>query len=222
MDKNVFMPSRLFIYYNERVLNNSVSVDSGAYLSDGIASLTIHGTCKEPTWPYNIAEFATLPPPNCYAEALNNKVLVSQNIPQNARAMKTCLTAGIPFVVGINVFQSFMSNKVAKTGQVPMPNVFKEPLLGGHAVACVGYNEYTKQWIMRNSWGPNWGVRGYFYLPYDYLLRTSLASDLWGITKESSVNVPVSVKVRTTGYVRKRKIFRSSHKMLRKMRLHRL
>lgn len=54
-----------------------------------------------------------------------------------------------------------------------------DALLGGHAVLCVGYNDLKKQWTMRNSWGAGWGAKGYFYLPYDYLVDPALSSDAW-------------------------------------------
>jgi C1A family cysteine protease len=54
--------------------------------------------------------------------------------------------------------------------------------MGGHAVLCVGYNDRKQRWIMRNSWGKSWGDKGYFYLPYNYLLNNNLAGDLWVLT----------------------------------------
>jgi C1A family cysteine protease len=63
-----------------------------------------------------------------------------------------------------------------------MPNINKELLLGGHAIVCVGYNDNTQQWIMRNSWSSSWGAKGYFYLPYAYLLNDNLSTDMWTIT----------------------------------------
>jgi C1A family cysteine protease len=51
----------------------------------------------------------------------------------------------------------------------------------GHAVTAVGYDE-AKQWfILRNSWGPKWGMRGHFTFPYAYLTDPSLAQDFWTI-----------------------------------------
>jgi C1A family cysteine protease len=184
-----FAPSRLFIYYNERVMLGTVMEDSGAYLSDGITSLKTTGTCSEKTWPYIISRFTTKPTQACYNEALKNMALAATNVPQEARAMKTCLAAGLPFVVGINVYESFLTPAVDATGIVPMPNKRTESLLGGHAVTCVGYNERTQMWLMRNSWGTNWGQRGYFYLPYNYLLDPTLSSDLWDISKVMNANV---------------------------------
>jgi C1A family cysteine protease len=95
--------------------------------------------------------------------------------------MKTCLASGFPIVVGIAVYSSFESGTVAKTGVVPMPKS-NEECLGGHAVVCVGYDDKAQTWIMRNSWGLGWGNKGYFTLPYLYLLDSSLCSDLWCIT----------------------------------------
>ena len=49
--KNVFVPSRLFIYYNERVMEGTVSSDSGAQIRDGIKSVGKQGDCSEKLWP---------------------------------------------------------------------------------------------------------------------------------------------------------------------------
>ena len=61
---------------------------------------------------------------------------------------------------------------------MPQPN---EQLLGGHAVSILGYNTVTQRWKVRNSWGPNWGDTGYFYLPFEYITEGQLASDLWAM-----------------------------------------
>jgi len=95
--------------------------------------------------------------------------------------MKNCLNAGFPFVVGIEVYSSFESQSVTNTSILPMPNLKKDKLLGGHAVLVCGYDDAHQWWIVRNSWGTSWGDKGYFYLPYAYLTG-SMASDLWNIT----------------------------------------
>ena len=89
--------------------------------------------------------------------------------------MKTALAESLPVVIGIDVYESFESDEVAKTGIVPIPGK-KEQLLGGHAVCVVGYDD-SKNWlIVRNSWGTSWGNKGYFYLPYKY---HDLLGDMW-------------------------------------------
>ena len=82
---------------------------------------------------------------------------------------------------GFTVYESFESDQVAKTGVVPFPNLQTEQVLGGHAVLAVGYDDGQQRFIVRNSWGPNWGMKGYFTLPYPYLLQGTLSSDLWTI-----------------------------------------
>jgi C1A family cysteine protease len=177
-----FTPSRLFIYYNERLIENDVSEDGGAQLSDGIQSLVKYGVCSESSWPYDIQQFKTKPPEHCYVEAEQHQVLEFFNIRQDMNSMKNCLFSGYPFVVGILVFEEIESYEVAHSGMVPMPTE-KSNCIGGHAVTVVGYDDSKRCWLMRNSWGTSWGIGGYFYVPYEYLLDSSLASDLWEITK---------------------------------------
>ncbi len=173
--------SRLFLYYNERLLEKTVNFDAGADLTDGIKALCSFGICQEKTYQYIISKFALKPPPNTYAEASPHKNIRATLVDSTLNAMKSCLIQNYPFVVGIAIYDSFESGTVSKTGVVPMPNKSSEQLLGGHAVLCVGYDDVKKVWIMRNSWGPSWGEKGYFYLPYNYLLDVTLSSDAWAL-----------------------------------------
>ena len=179
---STFQGSRLFVYYNERILGNNILDDSGATLENGMLCLQKYGVCLEVDWPYIPNKFAVKPTDKCYKDALKHLVLKVESIDDKLDNLKIHLALGYPFVVGILIYQSFESIQVAKTGIVPIPNVNTEKLLGGHAVVCVGYNDNTQQWIMRNSWGSFWGVKGYFYLPYAYLLDPDLAGDMWTIT----------------------------------------
>lgn len=206
LDKTMGTPSRLFVYYNERDLiansDEDTNEDSGAYLSDGINCLIENGVCSEASWPYIESRFSTKPIPTCYVEAESHKIMKSYTIPNTMKAMRLVLQSGRPFVTGITIYSSFESDSVAKTGLVPMPDIVNEFNLGGHAVLVCGYNDNIKWyqnkivnnrlkqstsskqkgvWIVRNSWGVNWGAKGYFYLPYPYLLNTGLSSDQWVI-----------------------------------------
>lgn len=182
-DSPNYMGSRLFLYYNERKLENDIADDAGALLSDGVKCLSKYGVCPETEWPYDITKFAVAPPAECYTDARAHHVVAAHNIPNDLASMKKCLAAGFPIVVGVQIYESFESDAVAATGEVSMP-LPGEKCLGGHAVCIVGYKDATSQWIMRNSWGLGWGAdaSGYFYLPYAYLLDPSSASDMWTIT----------------------------------------
>jgi len=173
-----FTPARLFIYYNERAIEGTVASDSGAQIRDGVKSVAQQGACPETMWPYVISKFATKPPPQCYVEGAKHKVSLYQRLTPVLNQLKGCLASGYPFVFGFTVYESFESPAVAKTGRVPMPAA-NEQVLGGHAVMAVGYDD-SKQWfIIRNSWGTGWGVKGYCMMPYAYLTSSDLASDFW-------------------------------------------
>jgi len=177
---NVFTPSRLFIYYNERAMEHTIDSDSGAQIRDGIKSVGKRGDCPEAEWPYAIAKFKTRPPKNCYADALKYKAVLYQRVPQTLSQLKGCLASGFPFVFGFTVYESFESAHVAKTGHASLPKK-KEPAIGGHAVMAVGYDNAKKRFIVRNSWGAGWGMKGYFTLPYAYVTDNNLADDFWTI-----------------------------------------
>ncbi len=175
-----FMPSRLFIYYNERAIEHSVDSDSGAMIRDGIKTVNKQGVCPENMWPYDINKFANKPLQTCYTVALNHQVLSYHRVTRNLNQMKSCLAEGYPFVIGFTVYESFESDTVAKTGKLNMPKK-GEDQVGGHAVMAVGYDNKTKRFFMRNSWGNNWGLNGYFTMPYDYLMEPNLSDDFWTI-----------------------------------------
>jgi C1A family cysteine protease len=178
---NDFPPSRLFIYYNERVMEGTVSSDSGAMIRDGFKSIAKIGVCPETEWPYHIAAFTKRPPSQCYTDALRHQALSYKRVFQTLSQMKGCLAQGFPFVFGFGVYESFESDEVANTGIVPMPTA-QEQMLGGHAVLCVGYDDATRRFTTQNSWGEEWGDNGYFYIPYSYVSNPDLADDLWRVT----------------------------------------
>jgi len=173
-----FTPSRLFIYYNERVIEKTVNSDAGAMIRDGIKTLNLQGVCPETLWPYDITKFKKKPPLKIFAQALANESVSYQAVSQSITQMKACLAEGFPFVLGFSVYESFESDQVASTGIVPMP-AKNEQMLGGHAVLAVGYDDTKQHWIVRNSWGQDWGIKGYFQMPYDYLTNPKLASAFW-------------------------------------------
>ncbi len=175
-----FAPSRLFIYYNERVMEHTVGQDAGAQIRDGMKSVNHIGACPETDWPYVITKFAQKPPTRAFKDARLGKALSYQRVVQTLDQMKGCLASGLPIVLGISVYESFESQQVARSGIVPMPPI-SEKLLGGHAILAVGYNDAEQRFVMRNSWGTSWGMQGYFTIPYAYLTDSNLCDDLWMI-----------------------------------------
>lgn len=178
--------SRLFIYYYERLLLGTVNYDSGAYIRDGIKATNHYGASLESYWPYDIRKYKKEPILEAKNDALNRKVTRYERV-TNFDGCINALSNGYPVIIGFRVYSSFMTTKVAKTGNMPYPNTKREPLLGGHAVLLVGYNKNKRVFIARNSWGTTWGDGGYFYMPYDVIKNANMSSDFW-IIKE--VNNP--------------------------------
>src|SRR4051812_10287922 len=129
-----FVPSRLFIYYNERAMEHTLKSDSGAQIRDGIKSVNKQGACPEAMWPYDDGDkkFQLKPSANCYSTALNNQVVSYQRVQQTLMQMKGCLAAGFPFVFGFSVYDDFYSDRVTQTGMMSLPKP-NEKSEGGHA-----------------------------------------------------------------------------------------
>jgi C1A family cysteine protease len=181
--RKVFTPSRLFIYYNERVMEGSVKEDSGAQIRDGIKSVNKLGAPPEELWKYsdkNPGAFQKKPPKNVYTEAARHQVTSYQRVARSLGQFKGCLASGYPFVFGFTVYTAFEDEAVARTGKLDMPGPDEE-VLGGHAVLAVGYDDSAECFIVRNSWGSGWGKKGYFTMPYSYLLEQNLSDDFWTI-----------------------------------------
>jgi len=185
--------SRLFIYYNERVLDGTVAEDSGANLRDGAAVINASGSCAETLWPYVESKFTIQPTQTCYTAAESNVIHSYYALDGNTAAetlsnLKTTIANGQCFVFGFTVYDSFMTQTMADTGIMPMPNYQAEQQQGGHAVMGIGYNDAEQRFLIRNSWGRNWGLKGinagYFTMPYAFISDSNQASDFWTLVKD--------------------------------------
>lgn len=179
---NVHPPSRLFIYYNERSRERKIHKNATVSLRDGYKSIARAGACPEHLWPYRIGRFQFRPPIHCYRAATEHRAIAYRRIVRDLAHLKGCLAEGYPFMVGLSVFEGFQSHHVKKTGRVQMPK-HGERLLGGHAVLVVGYDDASERFLVRNSWGPKWGLGGYFTLPYAYAFHEGYSWDYWTLRR---------------------------------------
>jgi len=180
-ERDAATPSRLFIYYNERAMEGTISQDSGAEIRDGIKSVAQLGAPPETDWPYVITKFAKKPSAKSYRDALKHEAIRYARVPQTEMGLQNVLAAGYPISFGFTVYESFESD-VGPDGIVPMPEP-DERTLGGHAVVAIGYKQIRGQLYFecRNSWGPDWADGGYFWLPASYITSRNLAQDFWVI-----------------------------------------
>lgn len=169
--------SRLFQYYQERVIEKDVNQDGGAQMRDIGKAIATYGICEESYFPYDVTKFTKAPTAAAKTNALKYKIKSYYAVKTTDEIKQVIALQQQPVLIGIDVYESFESDKVAANGIVPLPKK-TEKLLGGHAVLVVGYDDAKKWFIVRNSWGPKWGDKGYFYLPYTYFTK-GFASDFW-------------------------------------------
>jgi len=189
-----FVPSRLFIYYNERHTEHTVPLDAGAQIRDGMKSIAKLGVCPESDWTYDDTPAdpathlfphgakETLPPDRDAVKIAKNYIALSYwRINRTLSQMKGCLADGYPFVVGFRVYDSIYDAQGEPRTIFPIPSAadLSAGSIGGHAVLAVGYDDDKQLFKLRNSWGPNVQDNGYFYMPYAYLTDTQLSSDFW-------------------------------------------
>ncbi len=190
--------SEKFLYYTTRmdVQKGGTLNDVGAYLRDTLKSMVQFGVCIEPTFPYlkkgeKSSNFRERPSEEAYKEALNYQVTKYARVSETDKNqclldLKALLTNGNTFMGGFTCYQNIFD---AHKGVIPLP---AGKIAGGHAVLFVGFDDVRKVFKFKNSWGPNWGDKGYGYLPYYYLLSGNL-SDLWTVYQQEYDNKPFDV-----------------------------
>jgi C1A family cysteine protease len=195
--------SRLFLYKVTRNLLHWTG-DSGAFTRSMMGALVLFGLVPEEYWPYNIADFDKEPTAFCYAYAQNFQSIDYYRLDPPGitpikllNQIKINISAGLPAICGFTIYSSYLQGKV--TGKIPFPTA-DEKIIGGHAVMVVGYDdnlkiknsnigsaETTGAFLIRNSWGTEWGIEGYGWLPYQYVIKR-LAIDWWSLLKNEWVD----------------------------------
>lgn len=172
----VFLISRLFQYFNERLKEGTVSTDAGAIVRDAFWVGANYGIVDEQYWPYDISQFAVTPPANVYSKAVTDtQHFFAPLDPSNIiNQLKTAINHGQAVVFGFDVFQNF-ENYISGVLQIPGSG---DSYLGGHCVAAYEYDDSLNAALVRNSWDTTWGINGDFWMSYDYL-ASRMASDFW-------------------------------------------
>ncbi len=175
--------SRLHLYLCSRAIDNSnLNLDTGSTMRGVMSAILKYGVCNETICPYDISKFNKLSPPRAFLEKYNINNFVYSFVNQDLTTIKNTILSGNPIMIGISVYNSINTPIVSKTGIIPMPKLRKEKQLGGHAILLLGYDDTTNLFKFQNSWGISWGVNGYGFLPYNYVLNPMLAYDLCTVT----------------------------------------
>jgi C1A family cysteine protease len=196
--------SQMFIYYNERVIEDKVDLNAPVFIRNGIKSLFKNGICSEISWPYpettlpksikdiirtgSVAEIAAAiakalkdnetelhaaisQSPSVQALTQAKKHIITRycklTLDNGLLDLKLSLSKGFPVIFGMMVPRSFYLTPASGIFTMPAQN---EVRLGGHALLAVGYNDAAQHFIVRNSWGKEFGDQGYCYIPYDFFI----------------------------------------------------
>lgn len=192
--KKLIQVSRLFEYYATRKIEGSIQEDSGATIRDTIKAGVTYGIADESVWPYDISKFANNPPSTVWTAAATHKVTSYHAITDgDIVTMKAAIAAGFLVGYGFEVYDYFMSQEMATKAFLDLP-ASNESLQGGHAQCLVGYDDNKANpfrlgvkgaFLVRNSWGTDWGLGGYYWVSADYLKNTRLCSDFWVIQSQA-------------------------------------
>ena len=173
--------SEAFLYYNARDLDGdgNVNEDNGSRFHPSIKSLREYGLALEKVWPYNDDVYNQKPSPEAYEDAATRKLVKELNVRLSSDAIKSALADGYPVAGSFVLYPSFDNSG----GYIPMPTAEemeeskdpeKQHRHGHHAMTIVGFSDQMKMFLVRNSWGVDWGDKGYCYVPYEYIDNPNL------------------------------------------------
>lgn len=174
--------SESFVYYNVRHAEGEEHEDTGSSYQDVIKSMGSEGICSEKMHPYT-ENLAAIPSDEAYLDGKTRRIVKAMNVKVNENDIKSAIQDGYPVAVSLKVYGSFSSttfsgkgSKVKSSGFVTYPS--DEEIASGefgyHAMVIVGYTDDSKHFVVRNSWGKNFGDNGYCYIPYAYICDTDL------------------------------------------------
>ncbi len=189
--------SRLFVYYNARWRAGDQDKDGGSYIQMAMEGLGDFGVCSEQTWPFEKKILKKKPNRSSYQEAADFRVNERLQVPLDLDAWKHCLAEGMPIVFGCVLFESFdQCNQRGGVVPMPSPQEVTRESHGGHSMCCVGYSDVDQVFIIRNSWGTDWGDAGYCYMPYNYLMNPKFNdSDCWVFVPGGDLPLPKDIWV---------------------------
>jgi C1A family cysteine protease len=172
-----FEPSRMFLYYNYRLIKHNTEQDSGASIRNSLKTINKQGICGEKLWSYELENFNKKPNDSCYRKSIFNNSLKYRRVVHDLKELKTALSNNHPIIFGFNVFSNF-ENFNASKDIMPNPEENNDKIIGKHVGIAVGYSDDKECFLIQNSWGKEWGIDGYFMMPYSFI-ESIHCSDFW-------------------------------------------
>ncbi len=165
MKKKDINLSVLYNFVRGRQLEGTYSSDPSIGIWP-ITSLRIGcgwGCVPEQDWPYSCSRnWPPKEPPNLDKNAKRYRITCYQRV-RSVEECKLALQKGA-VLAAFNITNQWFN---AKNGIIDIPQQ-NAKIVGSHAFAIVGYEDNRKSFMFQNSWGEEWGDKGYGWLPYEY------------------------------------------------------
>jgi C1A family cysteine protease len=196
-----FVGCRLAEYQWARKIGGYYPGDNGCEIRDGIKATVQYGVAHETLWPYVESQFdddITKLHPNVITDAVKSES-TNYYLVDSANGYAATLTniknalavTGLPVVFGTPVYAAIFD--VGSDGMIPLPSGVS---VGGHCMLFVGHDDTKNALLTLNSWGLGWGMKGFGWLPYQYV-TSGQVSDCWCIAMESEINPTPPIPVTT-------------------------
>lgn len=182
--------SRLFVYYNSRLFDNTIEEDTGSYIRDGLKAVARYGVCTEKLWPYDELKFKEQPSPQSYVDA-TQRLISKYEALHTLRDLLEVLNDDRPIVIGMSLYDGFM-DMGPSTSVVRMPKE-DEKAVGFHSVIIVGYDLPRQLFLAKNSFGNKWGDRGYFWIPFEYVRTQVFEKWCFEINNQSTIDIDLPI-----------------------------
>jgi Papain family cysteine protease len=171
--------SPLFLFYNARKMSDSTNQIDGTMTAHANAAVMAFGVCDEALWPYREETARTEPPNDAYAAATNFEAVQYARL-GSTDEVKATVSGGLPVMFAADIGMAYF-DAAARTGRMPALGALGDSKPCAHAMLLVGYDEDDRTWLVRNSWGEQFGEKGYLRIPYDLFNRHVWNEDLWVI-----------------------------------------
>lgn len=171
--------SVLYVYYYGRKLAGNESKHTGLLCHHATAAVMAYGVCPDRLWPYKTDKFTQEPPERVRQEATRFDAVQYARLGSSDEA-KLSLASGIPVLFGLDIPGEYYHSTGPDGRMAPLGTYDHLPMTG-HTMMVVGYDDQSKTWLAQNSWGSQWGERGYVHMPYDVVSKYAWNDELWAI-----------------------------------------
>jgi len=171
--------SPIYNWYFAKVMHKYEDSNKGVWLRNSLKSLYKYGFVNDKNFPFGLSkkQFMKKPSPSLIQLGITSKLYLHRTSYYllNYSYVRDSLNRGAPVIFGIRLNNSFYGNK---DGTIKDKNTNAY----AHAMLIVGYNDLKGHYIVRNSWGRQWGDHGYCYIPYTYMEKNGF--DYWTIREQ--------------------------------------